>query len=144
MHASEPIKISIERPYDEVYDFLADPKNFPRWAANPGSGMQHVTGNDYLVDLPVGRRVIRLTPHNKFGVLDYQVIDKGRPVGQVVPVRLHANGTGCELVLIWLQRPGASDQQFRSDVEWVQSDLARLKSLLESRAAPMPRTPPES
>lgn len=143
MHQSETITILIERPYDEVYDFLADPRNFPRWAANPGSKMEHVGGNDYLVDLPAGRRVIRLTPHNKFGVLDYQVLDKGRPVGPVVPVRLHANGEGSELVFTWLRRDGMSEEKFRSDVEWVRSDLTRLKTLLEERAAPTPRTPTE-
>ena len=38
---------------------------------------------------------------------------------------------GCELVLIWYQRDDASDETFHSDAEWVESDLQRLKTLLE-------------
>ena len=131
MHASEVIKVSIERPYQEVYDFLVEPMNFPRWATNPDSDIRPVGGNDYLVDLPMGRRVIRFSQRNPFGVLDYEIFDEGRSIGPVVPVRLYKNGDGCELVLFWLQRPGVSLEQFRSDAEWVRSDLTRLKTLLE-------------
>ena len=131
MHASEVIKVAVERTFDEVYAFLADPLNFPRWAANPDSKIEPLGGNDYLVDLPMGRRVIRFAPHNEFGVLDYEIFMDGQSIGPVVPVRLYRNGEGCELVLFWLQRPGVSLAQFHSDAEWVRSDLTRLKTLLE-------------
>ncbi|HEX4297075.1 MAG TPA: hypothetical protein VHZ56_03565 [Devosia sp.] len=131
MLASQIIKVPINRPYAEVYEFLSDPVNFPRWAANPGSDIVPMGGNDYLVELPAGQRVIRFAPRNPFGVLDYQTFDDGRPSGPPVPVRLYANGEGCELVLFWLQREGISEERFRSDAEWVGSDLQRLKTLLE-------------
>ena len=131
MHASDVIKISIERPYSEVYAFLAEPLNFASWAANPDSAIEPLGGTDFRVDLPMGKRVIRFAPRNPFGVLDYEIFYHGEPIGPVVPVRLHANGEGCELVLIWLQRPGVSLEQFKSDAEWVRSDLTRLKTLLE-------------
>ena len=51
--------------------------------------------------------------------------------GPITPVRLVANNGGCELLLLWLQRDGVSDEKFRSDAEWVQSDIQRLKTLLE-------------
>jgi hypothetical protein len=131
MHASEVIKVAIARPYADVYDFLADPQNFPRWAANPDSRIEPVGGNDYRVELPMGQRVIRFSPRNPFGVLDYEIFAEGMSIGPVVPVRLYANGDGCELTLFWLQRPGVSLEQFKSDAEWVRSDLTRLKTLLE-------------
>jgi hypothetical protein len=131
MLASEVIKVSIERPYRDVYDFLAQPANFPRWAANLDSDIRPMGGNDYLVDLPMGKRTIRFSQRNPFGVLDYEIFDQGKSIGPVVPVRLHSNGEGCELVLIWLRRPGSSEAQFHSDAEWVRSDLTRLKTLLE-------------
>lgn len=133
MYASEVIKIQIERPYAQVYDFLADPQNFPRWASDPDSSMEPLGDNLFRVHLSGRLRVIRLTPSNSFGVLDYQVYadDLQQPLGPVVPVRLYANDRGSELVLVWLQRPGVSEEQFRSDADWVRSDLQRLKSLLE-------------
>ena len=130
MLTSEVIKISIDRPYADVYEFVANPANFTKWAANPDSRMEAI-GGDWLVDLPSGRRVIRFTRRNEFGVLDYQVFDPGQAGGPVTPVRLIANGEGCELVLLWFQRQGISDNRFKSDVEWVASDLQRLKALLE-------------
>ncbi|MEO6014041.1 MAG: hypothetical protein ABIQ30_10715 [Devosia sp.] len=133
MLASIVVKVAIARPFAEVYDFLADPVNFGRWAALPDSIMEPVGGSDWLVDLPRGRMTIRFTPRNLFGVLDYQVFPIGMDGGPVTPVRLIANGEICELVLIWFQRAGVGDEQFRSDAEWVESDLQRLKSLVEAR-----------
>jgi hypothetical protein len=132
MFASEVIKVPIARPYAEVYEFLADPLNFKRWAANPDSEMEPLEGGDWLVELPAGRMAIRFAPRNTFGVLDYQVFPPGQNGGSVVPVRLIANGGGCELVLVWMQRPGIPPERFDSDIEWVRSDLTRLKTLLEA------------
>ena len=79
MFASEVIKVPIERPYADVYEFLADPLNFNRWAATPGSEMQALDGGDWLVDIPAGQQmVIRFAPRNNFGVLDYQIFSQAR------------------------------------------------------------------
>ena len=64
-------------------------------------------------------------------MLDYQVFGLDEDSGPTTPVRLIANEEGCELVMIWFQRPGRSDEAFKSDAEWVASDLNRLKALLE-------------
>ena len=131
MLTSEVIKVSINRPYAEVYEFVADPMNFSRWASSPDGVMEPLDGGDWLVDLPRGRMAIRFAPRNNFGVLDYQVFPPGGNGGPVTPVRLIPNGEGCELILVWLQRPGVTDERFKSDAEWVASDLQRLKTLLE-------------
>lgn len=131
MLASEVVKVSINRPFAEVYDFLAEPMNFTRWASSPGATMEPLDGGDWLVELPRGRMAIRFAPRNNFGVLDYQVMVPGESSGPVTPVRLVPNGTGCELILVWLQQPGVDDERFKSDAEWVASDLQRLKTLLE-------------
>jgi uncharacterized protein YndB with AHSA1/START domain len=131
MRASVVITVAIERPFAEVYAFLADPMNFAKWAVNPGSIMTPIGGGDWLVDRPRGQSGIRFAPRNNFGVLDYEVFPVTGGNGPVTPVRLVPNGDGCELVLIWLQRDGVSEEKFRSDAEWVQSDIQRLKTLLE-------------
>jgi len=131
---SHVLLVPIFRPYHTVYGFLADPHNFPAWGVlEPGSVMRHLGDSDYLVDLPRGRSIMRFTPPNTFGVLDYQVFKEGEDGGPVTPVRLHANEDGCELVLVWMQRPGVSDERFASDIEWVHSDLLRVKTYLEAR-----------
>ena len=136
MFASEVIKVSILRPFADVYEFLADPLNFRTWAANPDTDMEPLDGGDWLVELPTGRMAIRFAPRNTFGVLDYQVFEPGQNGGPITPVRLIANGEGCELVMVWMQRPGTPIERFKSDAEWVASDLARLKTLLETVELP--------
>ena len=130
MQASEIITVSIGRPFAAVYAFLAEPLNFNRWASNPGSVMEPLDGGDWLVELPRGQSVIRFAPRNNFGVLDYQVFPRGENGGPVTPVRLVPNAEGSTLFLVWFNR-GVTDEQFRSEVEWIASDLNRLKTLLE-------------
>jgi hypothetical protein len=131
MLASDVIRVSIRRPYAEVYDFLAEPMNFTRWASNPDSDIEPLDGGDWLVELPRGKSAIRFSPRNNFGVLDYQVFPPGGNGGPTTPVRLVANEEGATLFLVWFQRAGVSDEQFRSELEWIGSDLNRLKTLLE-------------
>jgi hypothetical protein len=131
---SRVITIPIRRSYAEVYSFLSEPRNFVLWGgANPDSKMEHLKDNDFLVDLPRGRMIMRFSPVNEFGVLDYEVFPIGSPGGPVTPVRLHANDEGCEIVFTWFQRAGVSAEQFASDAEWVQSDLLRMKAYIEGR-----------
>ncbi len=131
MQASEVISVSIRRPYSAVYDFLAEPMNFNRWASNPGSEMLPLDGGDWLVELPRGPSVIRFAPRNNFGVLDYQVFQQGGDGGPTTPVRLVPNEQGSTLFLVWFQRDGVDEVQFRSELDWIASDLNRLKTLLE-------------
>ena len=131
MLASEVITVSIRRPYAEVLEFLGDPMNFTRWASEPDSIMEPLGGNDWLVDLAAGRRVIRVSPGNVYGVFDYQVFNQGEDGGPTVPTRLIPNQEGADLSVVWFRREGMSDEQFRSEIEWAASDLQRLKTLLE-------------
>ena len=73
---------------------------------------------------------VQFTPRNSFGVVDHTVI---RPSGQrvYVPMRLIANGEGCELLFTLYREPNISDAQFSSDAAFVQRDLDGLKRLLE-------------
>ena len=131
MLASHVLTVSIRRSYEEVYDFLMEPLNFTRWASNPGAEMEPLGSGDWLVDLPRGRSVIKFAPHNDFGVLDYQVFKPGEEGGPATPVRLVPNQEGATLLLVWFQMADVDDAQFRSEIEWIASDLNRLKTLLE-------------
>ena len=128
------ITVSIDRPYAEVYAFCSEPMSFGRWNLLPGALLEPIGGRDYLVDLPQGRRVMRFMAPNDLGVLDYEVREPSSQAGMVRPLRLIVNGSGADLQMTWFQQPGVSDEQYRSEVEWLRSDLLRLKTFLESRA----------
>ena len=134
MLKSRDITTPLHRRYADVYGFLAEPTNFALWGGTePDTEMKHLGGSDYLVVLPSGRRVMRFTPLNDFGVLDYQVFMEGETNGPVTPVRIHPNQDGSEIVFTWFQRPGVSDEQFESEAEWAYSDLLRMKAYIEAR-----------
>jgi hypothetical protein len=129
---SEVVTVSIDRPYADVYDFCIDPMNFGRWNLMPDGIMEPLGGHEYLVDLPQGRKVMRFMQPNSFGILDYQVYERGESAGQVRPIRLVRNEAGTDLQLTWFQQPGVSEERFRSEIEWLRSDLLRLKTFLET------------
>ncbi len=105
--------MTIERPPQEVYDFVCDPKNLKAWAS----------GLDAAVK-------VRFVPRNAFGVLDH-FVSVGSSEEVYVPMRVFANGEGSEVLLTVFRRPGQSDEKFGEDTQWVRRDLEALKELLE-------------
>jgi len=133
MLKSQTISIPISRPYDEVYEFLAEPRNFPSWASNLGSSFEHLSGLEWVTQTRKGRVILRFAPRNEFGILDHAVYAEGT-TPLTTPMRLIANEHGAEVLFTLLQRPGMSDEQFASELEWVRSDFEALRSLLEAGA----------
>lgn len=127
---SHLIHFTIARPVEEVYAFLADPQNYPRWAAVDG-GISQLRQNEWLTRTPFGDRVVRFSAPNAYGILDHAVFAPGdEPV--TMPMRVVANGDGTDLMFLFYRRDDMSEEQFRSTVEWVTTDLLTLQSLLET------------
>jgi len=130
---SRTIDIAIARPCEEVYEFLLDPMNFPKWAFTGDVNMRHLGGQDWAVETSVGPRILRLARRNALGVLDHfsmlDADDPPHPIG----MRVIANQDGTELIYTCFQRASVSDSEFDSMVEWITTDLMALKSLLEAR-----------
>jgi len=123
------ISISIVRDPHEVYDFISNPTNLPRWASGLGTSIKNVDGK-WIADTANGPVEIRFAPRNDFGVLDHYVtIAPG--VEMYVPMRVVPNGSGSELIFTLFRQPGMTDQKFKEDATWVLRDLTRLKDLLE-------------
>lgn len=124
------IGVSIDRPIEEVYGFLAEPRNFPKWAEGLGHGFEHVEGMTFMAQTPMGRMRVMFSEPNRYGVLDHAVIpESGAPMHN--PMRAIANGNGTEVVFTLYKRPEMSDDDFVHDADWIIGDLRRLKALLE-------------
>jgi hypothetical protein len=126
---SRTITVRIARPFNKVYEFLVDPADWNQWAFGLGRNIRH-SQHGWIADSDGGVARVQFTPQNSFGVVDHTVI---RPSGQhvYIPMRLIANGSGCELLFTLFREPNMSDAQFASDAGFVQRDLNGLKSLLE-------------
>jgi len=124
------ITVSISRPCADVYEFLAEPANFERWASGLGNGLRRVGGKVWRAEGPDGGVTVRFSDRNAYGVLDHEV---ETPTGERIlnPMRVVPNGSGSEVVFTVFQRPGVSDETFEADANWVSRDLQALKQLLE-------------
>jgi hypothetical protein len=122
---SRTITVRIDRPFDKVYEFLVNPANWNQWAFGLGKNIRR-SQEGWMADSDR----VQFTPRNRFGVVDHTVI---RPSGQsvYVPMRLIANGSGCELLFTLFREPNMSDARFASDAGFVERDLNGLKKLLE-------------
>jgi hypothetical protein len=130
MHQSQNLSVFINRDVGDVYDFVCDPENFPRWASGLGKSLKLVHG-EWIAETPEGTVKVKFTERNEFGVLDHWVSPK--PGLQIyIPMRVIANGNGCELIFTLFRLPDMSDEKFAADAEWVMRDLTSLKNLIEA------------
>lgn len=129
-HESRHFSVFINRNVGDVYDFVSNPENFPRWASGLGKSLKKVHG-EWLAETLEGPVKVRFTERNELGVLDHWVIPK--PGLQIyIPMRVIPNGSGCELIFTLFRLPDMSDEKFAADAEWVMRDLTALKWLLEA------------
>lgn len=135
MYNSRTIAISIARPVDEVFSFLIEPLNLPKWAFVGYATMRHLQGSDWEVETSIGRRILRLARWNRHGILDHYAMLNPGDEPLPIPMRVVANGEGTELLYTSYQRPGISDAEWQSTLEWITTDLMTLKSLLEYRSS---------
>ena len=130
MHQSHVIHLSINRSFADAYDFLAEPRNYPRWAAVVESTFRQIGPNEWTAQTEFGERIIRFCERNELGVLDHAVYRYGdQPL--MMPMRLIPNDPGCELTFVFFRRAGITDAEFASAIEWVTTDFMALQGLLE-------------
>ena len=130
-HEVRHITSSIERHVDEVYAFVAEPQNLPKWATGLGDDF-HKEGEDWIATGVLGRVRVRFCTKNGFGVVDHDVT---LPSGEVThnALRVVPNGAGSEVVFTVVRADDVDDAAFEADAAHVQKDLAALKALLEKR-----------
>lgn len=124
------LSIYIARHPSDVYEFVSDPANLPRWAAGLARSEVTRTGDAWVVEAPFGKATIRFAPKNELGVMDHDVeLESGVTVHN--PMRVVPNGEGSEFIFTLFRRPDMSDEQFAADRRAVEADLRTLKGMLE-------------
>jgi hypothetical protein len=127
---TEHVTVRIDRPATEVYAYASDLGRLPNWAAGLTDASLRFVDGRWVTESPMGQVTIEFAPDNPYGVLDHDVT---LPTGETVynPMRVIADGDGCEVVFTVRQRQDMSDEAFRSDVAAVRADLETLRDLLE-------------
>ncbi len=131
MTESRTVSISIKRRPEEVYEYLADPTNFPKWSVFIKE--IRMEGSEWIATTPESTVRIRFTPRNEFRILDHYVTVS--PQIQVyVPMRVLADPENdSEVIFTVFRLPGMSDVQYNDDIGMVLTDLAGLKRVLEDK-----------
>jgi hypothetical protein len=134
MLASHTISLDIARTARVVYEYLADPLNYPRWAPVVEGHFEQLEPLTWRVLLPFGERIVRFAPRNDLGILDHS---EEPPGGEALlnPMRVFGSDDGCVLIFTFHRRPAMSDSEFASAIEWIRADLWAFKSLIETGVA---------
>lgn len=132
---SRTITLEIAVPATEVYRCVRDPAQLPLWAAGISKSVS-VIDEVWHVDTGTELGTVQLAfcPDNSFGVLDH-IVTLPNGQSQNNPMRVVANGTGCELMFTVFQSEGMSDEDFVKDIQAVTRDLKTIKTLLEATAS---------
>jgi Polyketide cyclase / dehydrase and lipid transport len=127
--------IAIDRPSADVYAFLADLRNWPRWAVVNVLAVERADEPGWWrIETPDGPAEIRLRPDAATGVVDHDF--RGGPDDTevaTVPARVVANGRGAEFLITILQPDEVDDTDFDRLLESVDTELGALKAVLERR-----------
>ena len=130
MFEARTISVSIRRNWQELYEALWRPEQFPNWASGLGNSSLRKEGGEWHAAGPEGPIKIRFTGHNGFGVMDHWVdLGGGRVI--YVPLRIVGNENGAEVLLTLFRQPEMSDGKFAEDAEWVRRDLSALRTFAE-------------
>jgi hypothetical protein len=129
MLESRTLSVSIDRPWQELYELIWRPEAFQQWASGLSNASLEKDGDVWKAQGPGGPVRIRFTDHNAFGVMDHYV-DVGGGVIVYVPLRVVANGEGAEVMLTLFRQEGMTDAQYAADAETIARDLGALADLM--------------
>ncbi|MEU4389413.1 SRPBCC family protein [Kribbella sp. NPDC023855] len=129
MRTSRHLSTYIDRSTKDVYAYASNPANLPEWAPGLCSSIEQVDG-EWVAESPMGKVIVKFAEGNEYGVLDHEVTLRS---GETFynPMRVIADGEGCEVVFTLRQRPEMTDDDFARDMNAVQADLRALKKVIE-------------
>lgn len=130
-YPSRQISIAINCPANDIYAFASRPENLPKWASGLSESGIRKSGDEWVSDSPMGQIHIKFAAQNQFGILDHDVT---LPNGEVNynPFRVIKNESGSEAIFTLYRLPRMSDQDFEQDARMIETDLQKLKSILET------------
>jgi|SRR5687768_10214981 len=121
--------VSIEAPPAEVFKFVADPANLPRWAVGFAKSVRQQAGA-WLVQTAGGEFRLRVAADASSGVVDFW-ISPAPGLEALAASRIIPRGPGAEYVFTQFQAPGMPDEVFDASVRALQHELAVLKAIAE-------------
>ena len=122
--------ISIQAPVEKVFGFLSNPANWPLWAIVNVKAIRPSEDEWWDMETPMGQAKLRIRPDASTGLLDHDF--HAPDASWTVPARVVPNGDGSEFMMTFFQPPTFGDDFFNRQINLVDSELAKLKQIMES------------
>lgn len=127
---SAVVHTSILAPPHETAAFLGDVSRWKTWAPWVRSAIR-TSAREWTIESDTGAMFVRFAEPNELGVLDHHVT-LASGLTAFNSMRVLANGTGTELVMVLFRQPAASLAEFERDVQAVRDDVARIRRAVEA------------
>jgi hypothetical protein len=127
---AEVVQVSVLVPPRELIAFLSDMNNWKSWAPWVRS-VQRNSARNWTIDSETGPMKFRFVDSNLLGVLDHEVT-LASGIAVLNTLRVFANDSGSDLVMVVFRLPEASTEEFERDIQAVRDDLARIKKVVET------------
>ena len=122
--------LSTGRTATDMFAFLMEAKNWPRWAIQGVKSVQPGSGGFWDVETPEGPARFKLEGHGASGIIDITFIH-GKRYSLTIPGRVVDIGGGSVFVMVFAKPPVMSDEQFKQSMKQVDEELSLLKRILE-------------
>lgn len=113
-----------------VFDFLADPLNWPKFAIVNLKSIQAGKGGEYQIVSKNGPGQLKMLSKPEYGILDH--VWKDAQASWNVHMRVIPNGNGATLMTTFFHPPQIDEKTFARSMQEMDLEFAQLKSILES------------
>ena len=125
--------VTIDVDHRELFAFLADPHNLPKWAVGFCRAIRR-EGERWVVQTHRGEMTIRYATDPGLGIIDFY-ISPAPGTEAAAFSRILPNGQGSEYVFTQFQSPEMPDDVFERQVRALKEELVVLRALMHAQAA---------
>jgi Polyketide cyclase / dehydrase and lipid transport len=126
---SDTQSVTIAAAPEQVWAFVADGANLPRWAIGFAKSARP-DRSGWIVSTTQGEMLVTIAADKGSGTVDFRM-EPAPGVVATAYARVMPNGEGAEFVFTQLQQPGVPDEVFDQLAAAVGHELVALKALLE-------------
>jgi hypothetical protein len=125
--------VTLPASAEEVFVYLANPENLPRWAVGFARGIRR-EGEEWVVQTASGEMPVRVAANAARGTIDFHM-RVAPEIEAVAFSRVVPNDAGAEYVFTQFQSPGMPDEVFAGQRAALAEELALLPILFRAQAA---------
>ena len=120
----------VEAAPDDLFAFVAQPDNQPRWAINFVRSTHPLGDGRWVMETPVGELRYRVDADESRRVVDFVFESPGGE--SILPARVIPHARGSVFTFTITRAPGAGDAEWEGMKRGMDEELEQLKRLLEA------------